>query len=168
MFVLLFYWCTVLCYCDYSKTPAYMWCVSNQIPVSSPSIPWAITDADHSAVADLELLERTSSASRGGLCLRATGRMESSMSSSSLGRIKHSDLFQTHFRLVLEQITIQFLLLLLLVLASKKHFAGMLIDLFKAFDTVYHSVLQQRLTSIAFDGNACSWFCFPFLVCRPF
>ena len=43
-------------------------------------------------------------------------------------------------------------------LDNKKHCAALFIDLSKAFDTVDHSLLLHRLTSIGLDDNALSWF----------
>ena len=43
-------------------------------------------------------------------------------------------------------------------LDNKKHCAAIFIDLSKAFDTVDHSLLMNRLYSIGFDKSACSWF----------
>ena len=33
-----------------------------------------------------------------------------------------------------------------------------MIDLQKAFDTVYHSILENKLEAIGLDGNAIAWF----------
>ena len=43
-------------------------------------------------------------------------------------------------------------------LDDRKHCAALLIDLSKAFDTVDHSSLLQRLHDIGFDHSACTWF----------
>ena len=43
-------------------------------------------------------------------------------------------------------------------LDNKKHCAALFVDLSKAFDTVDHNLLLERLATIGLDRNACDWF----------